>query len=392
MNDSIYDVIVIGAGPAGSTAARLAAEKGLKVLLIDKEKFPREKVCGGYLSYKTLGLLKGRLPESIIEHRIYGARLYDRQYRWNEKITSHLLGVTIQRSNFDYFLVQQALQAGALFAAPYKVLNIAKVEGKQIVNVYTSDQIFCAKKIIVADGVNSSIARRTGVVKKWKKWKEGFTLAATIKYKQELPLQVEQYVELYCIPFLGGFGWAFPIKNGYNIGIGCWACCSVKLKQYFSSFVAGVLRIKNISRKTMQPIQPRGSYIPAGGFRRCLGEQDIIFTGDSGGFVDPFSGEGIYYAIRSGEIAAEEVVKSLQIKDYLLDKLYTQRCKQEFYHDFHYSMLLTLLNGTKKSIHADTPKAKKMLDDIIYIMQEPHAYRNILRSRLIPSTIHKMHV
>jgi flavin-dependent dehydrogenase len=243
MHSSTYDVVVVGAGPAGSTAARVAAEKGLKVLLVDKSKFPREKVCGGYLSYKTLALLSHGLSESVIEQKIYGVKLYDGQYIGSKKMISQLLGITVQRSSFDTFLVQNAIQSGVHFIDSCRILQVENMKDTAGVKVYSENGIF----------------------------------------------------------------------------------------------------------------------------------------------IDPFSGEGIYYAMKSGEIAAEEVAESLKNKEYPLHMAYAQRCKREFYADFYYSLVYSLMNGRKLSIHAGTSKGQKMLDNIVSVMQHPHAYRGII----LPRRIHK---
>ena len=368
----IYDVIVIGAGPSGSTAARIAAKNGLEVLLLDQKAFPREKVCGGYLSCKTLRLLAEPLPDKVVEQYIYGVRLYDRHYRFIQKKEPGLLGVTVRRDQFDQHLVQEAVRAGAQFINPLKVRCVQPVEGFQKVHVYTADGMLAAKKVIVAEGANGVIAQKAGLQKKWRKWQWGFTLTTVIKGGQRAAEQAVPYVELYCIPFLGGFGWAFPLRDGYNIGVGSWACQAHALYRYVTPFLAQVCRLKNIGQEA-----PRfqGSYMPAGGFPRKLGSRSVLLTGDCGGFVDPFSGEGIYYGIRSGEIAASEVVKSMVKGDYDAGANYRKRCKQAFYYDFYCSLAKALRSGTKRAICAGTPKADRFLADIMHIMKNPKAYR-----------------
>lgn len=118
----------------------------------------------------------------------------------------------------------------------------------------------------------------------------------------------------------------------------------------------------------------RGSHIPAGGFLRRLGKGNIILAGDCGGFVDPFSGEGVYYAVKSGEIAAAEAVNSMTHAGYRLDDHYTRQCRQVFYKDFYHSLLRTALCGRKTFIKSGGLRAENFLDSIVDIMRCPNAY------------------
>ena len=179
----------------------------------------------------------------------------------------------------------------------------------------------------------------------------------------------DKYVELYCIPFLGGFGWVFPLRDTYNIGVGCWACLSHKLYDYYFDFAENILKNKNIKGIVSKP---QGSFIPVGGLLRNLGNDYIIAAGDSGGFVDAFSGEGIYYAIKSGQIAAGEIVKSLSDNEYPLYLQYKRECGREFNKSFYYSIFKVLLSGKKKTITADRKKAEHLMNQIMAFMLNGH--------------------
>ncbi|MGE4282771.1 MAG: NAD(P)/FAD-dependent oxidoreductase [Clostridia bacterium] len=379
MADKIYDVIIVGAGPAGSIAAKVAAEEGLEVLLIDKHEFPRDKVCGGYLSKKTLDLLKNPLDESVIEQGIFSIRLYDEQYRLHEQSFPQLVGVTVRRSEFDHYLLKQALERGIDFKSPCKVINVGDINNKEKVKVYSDTQVFYGKKVIAADGVNSIMTRKCHALKRWTRWQTGFTVSTILNTGGPPAASCKNMASFFCIPFLGGFGWAFPLKQGYNVGVGCWSHYSKVLVEFFDTFLKCFFELNSLSQTI---IHPAGRYIPAGGFTRAAACGNILFAGDCAGFVDPFSGEGIYYAIRSGEIAAQEVAKSLNKDDHSAAESYTQRCRKEFNKDFKYSLFYSVINGRKKSIATDSVKAQRMLESMAYYMYNPYVYRDILSNHI----------
>ncbi|WHH57100.1 NAD(P)/FAD-dependent oxidoreductase [Petroclostridium sp. X23] len=376
--DKVYDLIVVGAGPAGSTAARAAAEKGLQVLLIDKQRFPRDKVCGGYLSRKTLDVLREPLDEHIIEQKIYSIRLYDEKYRSCEQSFSQLTGMTVRRSVFDQYLLKQALEKNVEFIGSCKIFDVDRIQNEEKVHVYSDKQVFHARRVIAADGVNSTLIRKCRISNKPTKWKMGFTVSTCLTSQGYPTAESANTANFFCIPFLGGFGWAFPLKQGYNIGVGCWSRYSKALVQFFETFLKHFLELRNLPEST---IRQAGYYVPAGGFSRMVACGNILFAGDSAGYVDPFSGEGIYYAIKSGEMAAQEVAESLNNERYFLAQSYTQRCRDEFSKDFRYSLAYSVLNGRKKTINADSAKSQRMIEDMAYFMYHPHAYRDMLLHR-----------
>jgi flavin-dependent dehydrogenase len=122
-----YDVIVIGAGPAGSMVAYNCAKAGLQTLLIDKAKFPREKPCGGAVSVRSLKALKLagiRIPSSLIEQKIFGLRFMGPEMKPFEYHSRHPIAYTVKRELFDHFLTQCAVKAGAQFQMECALTNL----------------------------------------------------------------------------------------------------------------------------------------------------------------------------------------------------------------------------------------------------------------------------
>lgn len=301
---SQYDIGIIGAGPSGSYAAYLLAKRGYKVLLIDKDKFPRDKCCGGFLStraQKYLGSWKADMP---IQNTISSLKLYSHKMESIKWEASTTLGATIMRKDFDNFILNKAIEQGAKFYGGIIVDKI--VEERDKVRIYTSDNAFDCKILIGADGVFSFTAKHLGLVSKFSPYKMGYTCSQIIELEDEIVDKAT--IELYCIPFLGGFGWCFPVKNRFNIGVGASAYAYKKLHKYFHEFLHQVFSNKNIS---IPAISPRAAFIPAGGFTRRLCQGRTLLIGDASGGVDPFSGEGLEHAFLSASLAVDSICAEL---------------------------------------------------------------------------------
>ncbi|MGI6706862.1 MAG: NAD(P)/FAD-dependent oxidoreductase [Clostridia bacterium] len=155
-----YDVIIIGAGPAGTSAATTLGKKGEKVLLLEGKTFPREKPCGGFISKKTLDLLGIPIHPFLIENVIHSLRLYSPRYDWINTNNRDMLGITVLRSSFQY-LVEEAKASGVVIKTGERVYHIMQSDEK--VEVATEKGRYEGRYAIGADGVISSIARILGL-------------------------------------------------------------------------------------------------------------------------------------------------------------------------------------------------------------------------------------
>lgn len=365
MEKDRYDVVVVGAGPAGSSAAGEAARQGLSVLLIDKNNFPRDKPCGGYLPKRTLELLKMTLPSEIIEQHIKGVRLFDGRYQSLMYQSEQQLGITVKREVFDCYLLQQSIKSGVTFM-PKNTVSTVKYTDKadeimlriRNANIYTS-------KMVIADGVNGTTATLAGIYNLDTKWSKGFALSASL-YCESMQMQsILPNLELYCIGFLGGFGWVFPLRRGINIGVGSWAGQARKLSQFANIFKQRVFQDKGIKETNCKFV---GSHLPIGGIFRSLGNQHILLAGDAAGLVNAFSGEGIYYAIQSGQIAAKHIARSCRDSRYDLNRAYTSQIKQLLYPELRKGFIKAVWSGRKKRIVQGTDRAAQFLKDIVQMM------------------------
>ncbi|MBI5327391.1 MAG: geranylgeranyl reductase family protein [Deltaproteobacteria bacterium] len=292
----LYDVIVSGVGPGGATAAYELALKGLNVLTFDKDKFPRYKPCGGCLSLKVEKVLPFDF-KSVVEDIAYGAVFTFKSKRPIPIISQRPIGYNVNRNRFDNLLKEKAKEAGAAIREGERVIGIEECD--DYVNVKTSGGSYKAKLLVGADGANSIVAREIlGLNPK----------ICVVAIESELPAHEERLsaikgrilIDFGCIPH--GYGWVFPKGKSLSVGI---AGMSDKvrggIKEYFQGFVG---REKNLAGMDISNVY--GWTIPYFyDARQRIAKTRVLAVGDAARLVDPFLGEGIYYAIKSGQIAAK---------------------------------------------------------------------------------------
>ena len=354
----MYDVIIAGGGPAGSIAAERACRGGLDVLMLEKATYPRNKICGGGVSQKAMDVIGG-IGKELIERETFGARIFLPDYRNFAGTIGDRVAVMTRRENLDHWLSSRAEDGGAVVQDGEGVKDVLFTG--DYVEVVTSKDRYRSRMIIGSDGVNSTVARRSGIRTRW-----GDDIGMCLEAEVELgETVVDECVEDRLVEFYftrdRGYGWIFPKRDHISIGIGEFAPRVHGLKGAFSRFVRDVSIRKNIDIEGS--ISGINSYrIPAGGFPRRIHGDRVLLTGDAAGFVDPFLGEGIYYAVKSGEIAADIAAGAVESDDFSERFLqeYVARCEKEFNHDLksalkfanfaygHRDLFLKALWGDKK--------------------------------------------
>lgn len=298
---SSYTCLVVGAGPAGSSAAYTVAKNGVDVCVIDKAPFPREKLCGGLLTGRTKKSFLDVFDtgwDTMYEHRSNGALFFHKGQVINS-IDGYGELFFCNRSTFDAMLLDLAKAKGADSVLGDRVKSVdttAKIcllgSGRQLRYRY----------LIGADGVNSIVARALR--------SRGFD-----RGNHAFALQVEipgtccvengtTRPEIHFGEVDWGYGWVFPKKNSCSVGLGGLYPKNPDIRTRFSEFYVA---------RNGRPFsgQLKGHFIPFGNYARHAVAKDCILVGDAAGLVDPITGEGIAHAIGSGHHAARSLISVL---------------------------------------------------------------------------------
>ncbi|MCK9273458.1 MAG: geranylgeranyl reductase family protein [Syntrophales bacterium] len=321
----MYDLIIAGGGPCGSSAGFKAAERGLKTLVIEKKSFPRYKPCAGGLTRRALKYLDFEIPERIKEKDIYGLRLCAKGKKV-EKRSQSIIGITVTRSAFDDLLLNRAAAQGATINTCEKVLNI-RDNGNHL-KIVTDRGSYFSRYAIIAEGARGQVMRHSSGMKK--KYKCALSLVAEIEAENhDIDDRLSGVFEIY-LDFCQGYGWFFPHDNYYSVGI--WGA-----EESFKDPKA-VMRdfVKKLGFEKIPKM--RGQIIPLKEPRENRGSR-ILSAGDAAGYIDPFLGEGISYAVISGKIAADTIADAVQKEGTLRQDLYTAACRN-FTRNFGYARIM----------------------------------------------------
>ena len=326
------DVVVVGAGPGGSAAAYHLARTGLHVALVEKTAFPREKVCGDGLTPRAVRSLVAMgidtsEPAGWLHNK--GLRIIGGGMRleipWPELASYPAYGLVRPRTDFDDILARQAVKAGAVLheraavTAPVLDPRTNHITG---VTARTEDGevTFRAPLVVAADGNSSRLALAMGLHKR-----DDRPMGVAVRTYYRSPRHDDDWLESWLELWdrgddgrerlLPGYGWVFGVGDGTsNVGLGI----------LNTSTAWGQVDYKDLLRRWLdqtpeewgfreenrtQPV--RGAALPMGFNRQPHYTRGLLLVGDSGGMVNPFNGEGIAYAMESGEIAAEVIAQAL---------------------------------------------------------------------------------
>lgn len=341
--ESNYDILIAGAGPAGATAALVLAQKGFSIAIIEKATFPRDKVCGDALSVDVVNQLTKISPTLPAAFEALSAKIESKGVR----IVSpdhgiidlpfkhdgiHACGYISPRLKFDNLLVED-------FKSYQNISFIQDCEVQDIdisadhVEMKTSKGSITGKMIIGADGAQSFVNKKLTMEKMDR---NHHSAGLRVYYENLQGFHEGNYIELYFLKnILPGYLWIFPLPgNRANVGIGMLSSAVSLKKINLQKTLAETLTTHELFKHRFENARPvetvKGFGLPLGSKQRMISGNRFLLAGDAASLIDPFSGEGIANAIRSGRIAAEHVVNCVKSDDFSAS--FNKKYDQEIYH------------------------------------------------------------
>jgi geranylgeranyl reductase family protein len=290
------DVLVAGAGPAGSATAMHLARAGARVLLVDKARFPRDKPCGGGLTGRALRHLPCSV-EPVVE-RVVDRMVVRARYRTTvDRTSSRPLIAMTQRRRLDLHLAERAASAGADFRDGTAVAGVEL--GASDVTASVGESRVRASFLVGADGANGVVARSAGL---------GGGIVRGVALEGNVPWSAlagdgyatGAWVELGVVP--GGYGWVFPKKDHANLGVGGWMEEGPRLREHLDRLA----REHGVDGALLTDV--RGHRLPMRKLGAPAAAGRVLLVGDAAGLVDPLSGDGMYEAFVSARLASEAIV------------------------------------------------------------------------------------
>ena len=329
MEQREFDVLIIGSGPAGAACAMSLGNSGLSVAILDKAAFPRDKICGDALSVDVLNqlsLLQTDLPARFqqLDSKVssYGVRIFapDTQYidlPFFHKGTA-ACGYLCPRFDFDQLMVEQLRDLKNV--TRFEECVVEKVERTETeVKADTNRGTFSARMIVGADGAQSVVARQLG---SFRPDREHYSAGLRIYYEGITSFQESHFIELHFFKdVLPGYLWIFPLPNNRaNVGIGVLSSVvsrkKMNLKTILNRLIENSPHLKERFRNAKPLEVAKGYGLPLGSKKRKISGDRFLLLGDAASLIDPFTGEGIGNAIRSGRVASNHIIDAFRIKDF----------------------------------------------------------------------------
>jgi geranylgeranyl reductase family protein len=374
-----YDCIIVGAGPAGSTAAYHLAREGIDVLLLDSNAHPRSKPCGGGLTIRARNLLHLD-PSEVIEKDVKQMVI---TYSYQNPVlleTPAPFAYMLMRDRFDSLLLNAAVSEGVDCIQQCKASDIEITPYG--VQVHTSCGSFTTKTLIGADGAN-------GVTHKVLNPHIRRNLAFCIEGKTLESINPntsnKDAVFLTYGNIKRGYAWVFPKQDNFSIGVGTFNKNS-RIKDYFLKHLSS-LGLPNASTSVHMAAHPIP--LPTRHFR--ISGERVILIGDAAGLADPLSGEGLYGALKSARLAAECINHSLRNSNYNMMQ-YTQNIQDTMYPDLRSALYISkLFYSFPWLFHRVFMANRQLVLDYFAVISDAGSYASLYSEvqRQVPSPMQK---
>lgn len=361
-----FDVVVAGAGPAGSLTAYRLARAGLRVALVDAREFPRDKPCGGGVQVRA----DSKIPfdwSGVVRGTIKNARFGFRMAEQFQKTSSTEIVRCVLRSEFDAFLVEMARHAGATLFLGERVQRLAEQPGA--VEVATSARRLRAHYVVGADGANSVVAPRLNARDTYF-WQTAIhvevpdTEIGSSRFRPDTI--VLDWGSLPC-----GYAWVFPKNGMLNIGVGSPVAFGRSLRKYLDHFLLS----EEIDPARLR-MKPAGHQLPTLTRRTNFAGQRILLAGDAAGLVEPLTGEGISYACHSAEILADTLTGHFEQPD--AEARYAQRIAAEVAPDIVSArQLLTLAIHFPRLFHHVLRTSDRMWEVLCHVLRGDESFKTL---------------
>ena len=352
--NSHYDVIIIGAGPSGSSAALYAHKMGLKTVLLDKSTFPRDKICGDALSGKSVRYMKelgvldevSKLKGASIKRITFGSpshKQFDVNLSGSKNTGKIKEGFVIPRKIFDNFLfdkakniteTKEAFKVTDIIYDNKKIIGIEGIQDKKKKKLYGSIILGC-------DGPNSIISKKLNLHKE-----DEANMAIAIRCYYKGVKGLSDQIELHFVDeVLPGYFWMFPAGDGLaNIGIGLSKKEAKKDKRKLTQILNDVIQSNYFKDRFLEAEKmenPKGWSLPLGRISRPSYGDGFMLLGDAAGLVDPFTGEGIGNAMASAKYAID-ISKKAKLENNYSKDMFSK------YHDLLWKDIGSELNTSTK--------------------------------------------
>ena len=306
---SVWDVVVVGAGPGGASAARAAAETGARVLLLEKAELPRYKTCGGGI----IGPSRDALPpgfELPLRDRVHAVTFSLNGRLARTRRSKRMLFGLVNRPEFDQRLVEAAVKAGARLRTGATVSRVeqhgpAVPDRRTVAVVLAGGETLLARAVVGADGSASRIGAHVGV----RLAQVDLGLESEIPVPPEVAGDWAGRIHIDWGPLPGSYGWVFPKGDTLSVGVISARGEGAATKRYLEDFTA---------RLGLSGFTPR---ISSGHLTRCrtddspLSRGRVLVCGDAAGLLEPWTREGISFALRSGRLAGQWAVRIAEAHD-----------------------------------------------------------------------------